>query len=139
MTWKWAAGIAMVGIVAATGCSAAPPPGPSSPSTSPAAATTAPDGGVLLRDLGFANAPQGFSVPRESVISDRIDAANNVTAVFTAPEGDGIAAYLREHLGSMGFEITADKNQSLLFRNDAFDGAFTTAGSTAALSLRTDR
>lgn len=124
--------------VAVAGCSAEPVAPSPTPTATRAVATSAPDGGVLLTSLGFTHAPAGFSVPADSFITERIDAANNVTAIFTAPAGIEIAGYLREHLADMGFEITADKNQSLLFHSPTHDGAFTTSGSTAALSLRTD-
>ena len=138
VTWKWAAPIAAALVLSLAGCSAAPAPEPTSSPTQPASATTAPPGGVLLSALGFTNAPPGFSIPADSFITDRIDAGNNVTLILTAPAGIEIAGYLREHLPAMGFEITADKNQSLLFHSATHDGAFTTSGSTAALSLRTD-
>lgn len=142
MNVKWAARAAIVGAAALaglSGCSAAGQPVPPSPSPSVAISVAVPDGGVTLRDLGYTNAPDGFSVPNDVEITDRVDAHNNVTAVFSAPAGIEIAGYLRDHLPAMGFEVTADKNQSLLFNNGTWDGAFTTSGSTAALSLRTDR
>ncbi|GAA4898992.1 hypothetical protein GCM10025789_16290 [Tessaracoccus lubricantis] len=131
-------GIALAAALALVGCSAAPEPAPSTPAASPLV-TEAPEGGVLLSSLGYANGPEMFSVPASSAISDRIDSYNNVTAVFTAPSGVEIAHYLRENLAGMGFEITADANQSLLFTNGRWQGAFTTSQAYAALSLRTDR
>ncbi|MCG6567036.1 hypothetical protein [Tessaracoccus sp. ZS01] len=131
-------GIALVAALALVGCSAAPEPTPSAPESSPLV-SDAPEGGVLLSSLGYVNAPEMFSVPLHASITDRIDSYNNVTAVFSSPSGQDIAAYLRENLASMGFTITADKNQSMLFTNGHWQGAFTTSDSFAALSLRTDR
>ena len=132
-------GLALVAALTLTGCGAAQPVAPT-PTPSPSITVSeVPDGGVLLSSLGYSHAPQGFSVPLHSVISDRIDAYNNVTAVFTAPPGQDIVTYLRANLAGMGFEITADRNQSMLFTDGHWQGAFTTSGSYAALSLRTDR
>lgn len=131
-------GIALVAALALAGCSASPDTPPASPTTAPTV-TAAPDGGVLLRDIGYANAPEMFSIPRGAEITDRIDAYNNITAIFTIPSGQEMAEYLRAHLPGMGFEITADANQSMLFTNGNWQGALTTNGGLAALSLRTDR
>ena len=94
---------------------------------------------MLLSDLGFANGPKGFSILRGAVVHERIDSGNNVTLVFTSPSGVEIADYLRENLTSMGFAITADKANSLLFEDATWDGAFTSSSTLTALSLRTDR
>ncbi|MDO5676971.1 MAG: hypothetical protein Q4G35_05635 [Propionibacteriaceae bacterium] len=131
-------GIALVAALALAGCSAAPasPPEPPAPSVT---VTAAPDGGVLLSDLGYQNGPQGFSVPNGTEITDRIDSYNNVTLIFTAPSGEDVAQYLRANLTTMGFEITADDNGSMLFTNGHWQGALTSTGGLAAVSLRTDR
>lgn len=130
--------LAGLAALALAGCAAAPA-APTAPPSAATVASTAPDGGVLLRDAGFANAPAGFSVPASALITDRIDAANNVTATFSQPGGAEIAAYLREHLPAMGFTVTADGNDSLLFTDGHWDGAFTVSTDISALSLRTDR
>lgn len=131
-------GLALLGALALAGCSAAPAP-PTPAPTPTMVVTEVPDGGVLLSSLGYTHAPAAFSVPLGAEISDRIDAYNNVTAVFTAPPGQEVVEYLRANLPAMGFEITADRNQSMLFTDGHWQGAFTTSGSYAALSLRTDR
>lgn len=94
---------------------------------------------MLLSTLGYTNAPEMFSVPVGAEITDRIDSYNNVTAIFTVPSGQELADYLRAQLPGMGFDITADKNQSMLFTNGHWQGALTTSGPYAAISLRTDR
>lgn len=133
-------GLALVaaGALALTSCAAAPElqPAPPPPST---VATEAPEGGVLLSQLGYTNAPPGFSIPRGAEITDRIDSYNNVTLVFTIPSGQEMAEYLRANLPAMGFEVTADRNQSMLFTDGHWQGALTTNGPYAAISLRTDR
>lgn len=131
-------GLALLAVLALAGCSAARGIAPAPPPSS-VTVTAAPDGGVFLTELGFTHAPAGFSIPLGTEITDRIDAYNNITAVFTLPTGQEMAAYLREHLTGMGFEITADKNQSMLFTDGHWQGALTTTGSLAAISLRTDR
>lgn len=130
------AGVACLVLVA--GCSAGVP---GEPEPSPTAHLTAPvpDDGVLLGDLGFRHAPEGVSIPRGAVVSERIDQANNVTLVMTAPPGTELAGYLRRTLPEQGFEIIADDNNSLVFTRGRWDGAFTTEAGYSALTLRTDR
>ncbi len=91
-----------------------------------------------MSSLGYSNAPDGFSVPSGSVISERVDQENTVVAVFTSPGGRDVATYLREALPGQGWEITADGNDSLLFERGEEYGAFTVAGEYAALSVRWD-
>lgn len=124
--------------LALAGCAAAPEITPAPPASS-LAAPDAPADGVLLSALGYTNAPAGFSVPRSVEITDRIDSYNNVTLVFTAPSGQVMADYLRDHLPAAGFRITAERDQSMLFTDDHWQGALTAQGEVAALSLRTDR
>ncbi|MHA6524302.1 lipoprotein [Tessaracoccus sp. G1721] len=130
--------LALVALLAVAGCSSAPDPTPA-PSVTVSAPTEAPADGVLLSDLGFLNAPPGFSIPRGADIEQEVDSTNNVTVVLTAPAGDEVAAYLRRNLPAMGFKITADANGSMLFESAVHDGAFTVTGDLSALSLRTDR
>ncbi|AQP45021.1 hypothetical protein [Tessaracoccus flavus] len=122
------------------GCSAEPLPSPpTSPDASESVPLAVPADGVRLRDLGFLHAPSGFTVPEGLTIIERVDAANNVTAVVRTSDGGRIADYLRQHLPAMGFTITADRDLSLRFTDGTHDGAFTVTGDLAALSLRTDR
>lgn len=130
--------LALVALLAVAGCSSAPMPTPA-PSMTVSAPAEAPADGVLLSDLGFVNAPEGFSIPRGADIEQEVDSANNVTVVLAAPAGDEVADYLRRNLPAMGFTITADANGSLLFESAVHDGAFTVTGELSALSLRTDR
>ena len=124
--------------LALIGCSDSAPEPTQSAATTSVAAVPAPEGGVLLSSLGYTFAPVGFSVPEGSVITERVDQANTVVAVFTAPSGLDVASYLRENVPDQGWNITADGNNSLLFeRGDEF-GAFTVTGAYAALSLRWD-
>lgn len=131
--------VLLAAALALTGCSAAASPSEPEPVAPAVQVTTAPDDGVLLTSLGFANAPAGFSVPRGTVIADRIDATNNVTLMVTQPDGEELASYLRENLAGMGFQITADGGGSLLFESGTHSGAFTVTDSLSALSLRTDQ
>lgn len=131
--------LAAVCCLAVVGCAAAAPePTEPAPSASAPVAVGVPDDGVLLSSLGYRFAPAGFSVPATSVISEHVDQENTVVAVFTAPEGADIAAYLRENLPGQGWTITADGDDSLLFERGDQYGAFTVNGSLAALSIRWD-
>lgn len=133
----WRICAALAAAAALSGCSAVPPePMPTDP---PAAASAAPDGGVLLSDLGFRHAPAGFSLPATSVLTETVDSANNVTAVLSQPAADEVLGYLRTHLPAMGFEVTADADGSLLFQSATHQGAFTSTDAVSAVTLRTDR
>ena len=123
--------------LAVLGCSAADP-APTGPVATASAPVSVPSDGVLLASLGFRNAPMDFTVPMASVVSDRVDQENTVVAVFTAPSGLDIAAYLRNELPQQGWDITADGNSSLLFERGEVHGAFTVNGAWAAVSIRYD-
>ena len=125
------------------GCSSAPEPGvsvspPGGVTSAPAVPAIAPEGGVLLSDLGFVHAPPGFSVPSSVVLLDRVDQVNNITIVARQPDGAAFAQYLRDNLTDMGYEIVADNDDSLLFEDQEWVGGFTVTGDLSALSLRTD-
>ncbi len=105
------------------------------PASQPAQSPSVPADGRAL-DLKYA--PKGLSVPSAAMLVEQIDQVNNITLVFTAPTGAELAAYYREALPAMGFTITADRNNSLLFEDDQWHGAFTAAGTHSALTLRTD-
>lgn len=94
-----------------------------------------PSGGV---DAGLEFAPPGFSRPFGSTVVETIDQVNNVTLVFSAPIGAELADYYRRALPEMGFEITADANDTLKFKNDAWQGAVTTGDGVGAITMRTD-
>lgn len=128
--------IAVLAAVALTGCVAAEPT--MSPASQPAVAPSVPPDGMALSERGFQYAPAGLSVPRGAMIVEEIDQVNNVTVVFTAPTGAELAAYYRRTLPELGFTITADDNNSLLFSDDQWQGAFTASGAYSALTLRTD-
>ena len=91
-----------------------------------------------MESLGYSFAPEGFSLPATSVITQGVDQANTVVAVFAEPDGDVIAAYLRETLTGDGWKITADANDSLLFERGDEQGAFTVNEDSTALAIRWD-
>lgn len=112
-------------------------PDPSPPAPSPAAHDV-PDGAVALASYGYQHAPEGFMVPGSSIIEDKVDQANTVVAVFTAPGGADLNAFLRQSLPADGWTVTADGQYSLLFERGELRGAFTVSGRLAALSIRDD-
>lgn len=124
------------------GCSSAPgsvaPVSPEVVDTASAAPSLAPEGGVLLTDLGFFHAPAGFSVPASVEVVESVDQVNNLTLVARRPDGAAFAQYLRDNLAAMGYEIVADNDDSLLFENDHWVGGFTVTDGLSALTLRTD-
>lgn len=127
----------IVTVFALTGCSA--PPAETAVGEPTLTSSAAPADGTRLSDLGFVNAPPGLSVPADAKISDRVDSPNNVTVVMTAPDGLTVVDFLRGHLAELGFRITADDQNSLLFEGGGFQGAFTVSSGYSALTLRTDR
>ena len=122
--------------LALTGCTT-PPPQPATPEVT--WTVSAPADGVTLARLGFRNGPADFWLPPGLVIRDRVDLDANVTLTITSPGGAEVAAWLRRNLPAAGFEITADGQDSLLFRRGQWQGAFTVTAELSALSLRTDR
>lgn len=116
-----------------SGCGAAAPT--MTPATQQAATPSIPADG---KALSLRYAPAGLSVPETAIIEQQVDQVNNITLVFAAPTGAELAAYYRKVLPTMGFTITADRNNSLLFENAQWQGAFTASGSTCAITFRTD-
>ena len=123
-------------LLALSGCTT-PPPQPATPEVTWTA--SAPADGVTLARLGFRNGPAEFWLPSGVVIRDRVDLEANITVTITSPGGAELAAWLRRNLPAAGFEITADGQDSLLFRRGQWQGAFTLTAALSALSLRTDR
>ncbi len=123
-------------LLALSGCTT-PPPQPGTPEVTWTA--SAPADGVTLTQLGFRNGPAEFWLPSGVVIRDRVDLEANITVTITSPGGAELAAWLRRNLPAAGFEITADGQDSLLFRRGQWQGAFTVTAELSALSLRTDR
>ena len=123
-------------LLALSGCTT-PPPQPATPEVTWTA--SAPADGVTLTRLGFRNGPADFWLPSGVVIRDRVDLEANITVTITSPGGAELAAWLRRNLPAAGFEITADGQDSLLFRRGQWQGAFTLTAALSALSLRTDR
>lgn len=123
----------LVAAVALAGCSGEEPT--MTPATQPAVTPTIPADGA---DLRLEYGPRGLSAPSGAMVVERIDQVNNVTIVFSAPTGAELAEYYRRTLPELGFTITADANNSLLFSDDQWDGGFTASGAYSALTLRTD-
>ena len=126
----------LLALLALAGCTT-PPPQPATPEVTWTA--DAPTDGVTLTQPGVRNGPAEFWLPSGLVIRDRIDLESNITVTITSPGGAELAAWLRRNLPAAGFEITADGQDSLLFRRGQWQGAFTVTAELSALSLRTDR
>lgn len=126
----------LIAVFALAGCSVPPV---DAPSPAPLSITAVPEHGQALSELGFVHAPAGFPVPRGAAISDRVDSANNITVVMTAPDGLEVADFYRRALPELGFTITADAANSLLFEGGGYEGALTSSSGYSAVTLRTDR
>ena len=129
----------LASVLLASGCSA--PVRPELPAEPPAtpAAVTIPADGSSLRSLGFSNGPAtAFSVPRDVVVSTRVDQPTGVTVVFTQPSATELAAYLIRTLPKTGFVVTsqATANASLTFTGYGWNGSFTGTGDSSAVILR---
>lgn len=121
--------------------------GPSGDQSEPSAPASSlrpgpvPDDGVQLSDSGIRNGPAGFSVPKGLVVQQVIDQENVVTLLMDDAQGQLLADYLVEHLDQMGFNVTgrdpaSGTPASLVFVAPGWEGAFTTGGATAGLTLR---
>ncbi len=94
---------------------------------------------MTLAALGFVNGPRSaLSLPRSAVITTRVDQADAVTAVLSAPPPGEVADYLRQALPLAGFTITGDDRQgaAIAFAGLGWSGAFTGTGQTSAIVLR---
>lgn len=132
--------LALLVALALAGCAApAANVATATPTPSVAAPTAEVPAGVPLTALGFTNAPATLTLPYGSTITQRTDAANNITAVISSPAGAKVLAHLRATLPTAGFTITADGGDSLLFTDGTWEGAFTISDGLSALTLRTDR
>lgn len=132
---RMAVAAVLVGAAGLGACSAAQPAPTPAPSSSAAEASTPADG-VTLRDLGFRNAPEGFSVPKGLSVEQVVDQPNVVTIVSSGPVAHEIAPYLRANLAGMGFTLTGDAEGSLVFHDSVWDGALTSANELVGLTLR---
>ncbi|GAA2179119.1 hypothetical protein GCM10009785_04520 [Brooklawnia cerclae] len=138
---RWPHAVALIVLVGTlAGCGTASGAGSSSaPSTSAAVASASlPAGGTLLADAGIEHGPDGFSVPTGLVTEQVIDQSNVVTLVVDEEQGAILEAYLRQNLTAMGFEITGDVTGSLLFAAPGWEGAYTSGGGVAGMTLRRD-
>ncbi len=114
----------------------------SSAGTSSAVAAPLPDGGKYLVDYGIENGPPGFSVPEELFFVKLVD--QNKTVAFsidrTNPGSQEKAAevtqYLHQNLDAMGFSITGESAEAIVFSSEKYDGAWTCGDEVCSLSLR---
>jgi len=95
-----------------------------------------PTGGVFLADLSFSQAPDGFSIPKQALIISRANYPELIVVTFPGSDGPLVHGYLRDHLASMGFLITAQSADSILMESPAWQGAFTMTPDRAGLTLR---
>lgn len=125
--------VAALAVVLLAGCASAAPT--MRPAAQSADVPAAPSGGRRL-DTEFG--PRGLSIPEGASIVEKIDQVNNVTLVFSSPDGAELLSYYRSVLPELGFRITADAGEALLFNDGQWHGAFTVGDKVSALTLRTD-
>lgn len=140
LSGRWSHAVALLIVAGAlSGCGAAAGAGSSSGSpapVAPVASASLPAGGALLTDAGITHGPAGFSVPAGLVVDKVIDQSNVVTLIMDDTQGARLEAYLRANLAAMGFQITGDVPGSLLFAAPGWEGAYTSGGGIAGLTLR---
>ena len=126
--------------VAVPGCSAGSVPGAAStPSPVPTPTVSTPADGVSLSALGFENGPVNrVFVPVGAQLSARVDQANNVTVVLTAPSAAALVAFYRRTAVGNGFTVTGDDvaTTTLTFAGFGWTGTFTGDTQASALLLR---
>lgn len=123
-------------VLTASGCSAGAAGEASPTSTAPVASATIPADGIDLRALGFLNGPGAqFSIPRDSVLTMRIDQENVVTMIFADPSGEALRAYFVRALPEAGFTIDGTAADALTFTGHGWSGSFVT-GKESAVTLR---
>ena len=118
------------------GCSAAAP-APVSSSPAPTVTASLPPGGVYLTTLGVSYAPAGFSIPAQVKPLNGYAMPGVVDVAFSGSDGPVVYNYLVANLAAMGYTITAQSDDSLLWNDDAWEGGFTMTTDRAAITLRT--
>ncbi|MDO4783827.1 MAG: hypothetical protein Q3997_01870 [Propionibacteriaceae bacterium] len=123
---------AVVLVIAAAGCAAAPLP---VPSPRQSLAPIPPDGRPLAA-FGINNGPPGFSLPASTRGVIDIDDPKVVTLIISAPEASLVSDYLRANLPGQGYRISGEAPGSLVFEGPGYRGALTSSGDVTALTLR---
>lgn len=123
-------------VLAVSGCGAGGVGETRPTSPVPVASATIPADGIDLRALGFLNGPRTqFSIPRDSVLTMRIDQENVVTMIFADPSGEALRAYFVRALPAAGFTIDGTSVDALTFTGNGWSGSFV-AGKESAVTLR---
>jgi len=119
------------------GCSApGSTPGSAPPEETTIIAPTLPPDGVYLTELGFSHAPDKFSVPAAARIQSGFNNPDVINVIYTGADGPAVHGYLVQHLAEMGFVVTAQSDDSILWNSSDWDGAFTMTAQQAGLTLR---
>jgi|GEM_PF-3719269 len=97
------------GAVALAGCSGrnyGPEPSPAGSVGS----VKVPDDGISLAELGFTNGPvRAWSLPRTSVVTQRVDQPNQITAQLSRPDPASVVDYLVRALPAAGVTISQSR------------------------------
>jgi len=59
-----------------------------------------------------------------------------INVIYAGADGAVVHAYLVQHLPDMGFTVSAQSDDSILWHNDDWDGAFTMTAQQAGLTMR---
>lgn len=97
-----------------------------------------PVDGVSLAELGIANGPaRAWSVPRSSVLTQRIDQPNQVTLQLSHPDPASIVSYLQRALPPAGITIVTAQVQgdtsALIGDGHGWRGSVVGAGASLTL------
>lgn len=119
--------------VLAAGCAAQGP----TPSPAPSGSLAPAPGVTTLAEEGYREGPAALvPIPADAKITQYVDQPNVLAASFSEPSGERIAAVLREELPDAGWTITADTDAAVIFSRPGWQGHFTIADTTSALSIR---
>lgn len=124
----------LVGILLLAGCASGQPAavtstGAARPSPTP------PAGGVTLHELLFNHGPRDFWLPAQTAVTSRIDQPNVVTLTADPSQRRLLSGWLAGRLPT-GWQVDANANDSMLFHNPDWQGAFTCSDDVCALTLR---
>ncbi|WP_420174678.1 hypothetical protein [Luteococcus sp. OSA5] len=121
-------------VLVLAGCSAGAPSA-STTSSMPRPDAAVPTGGVTLREMMFRHGPEDLSLPREIMVTSRIDQPNVVTITLPTGQRQLMVSWFRANLPP-DWRLDASSDDAALFHGGEWQGAFTCSQKTCALTLR---
>ncbi|MGJ6981375.1 hypothetical protein ACSDQ9_12730 [Aestuariimicrobium soli] len=135
--------VTLAGLGALSACGAPalnPEPSPTTTTTTStgttAAATASAPAGTTLRAMGLVNGPADVTLPTDLTPVRVIDQPNVVTLIVRAADASRVQTHLEATLPAAGFTVDASSQDSLLFHDSVWDGAWTSSDELAGLTFR---